>query len=438
MSSIKLSIAGLAVLATLTGCGGGAELTPQQMQKVSQFDMSKIGAFSQKLNKGMNDDELIFYAPYSIDLAKEYYQDALEAEKKDEKIAAYLQAKQALQNAYETKKMVKKYLADVADIKRRMQTQNTKEIYAGRYEDFLDDYNDLITLIDKRKTPEALEDKKTVMQEAKDLYGDAVVYRNINKAKIILDNMADDDLDELAPQHFEKAQKLYESARLRIKKEPDNKEMVKRVSKQINEAAQYAQTLAKDVFYFKELNEDELEGYFAKLHRHLAELNPKEKTNAILPLPIYAKIEYLQELEKSLEHTAQKIPAVKIKEDKSAEKVLPLATKDIEVKEDVIVDNNTTVIKKSQKDELITPEKAIEQESKEAIVVPAAVTQKSKLEAQETESKTVEQESVSPQEKSTDNTVEAKQVLKETEEPVSESAAQQAAASSIESTETTK
>ncbi len=304
MDRIKLSMAAFAIVATLSGCGGGAPLTPEQQQTLQKFDISQIEKFGERLHSAMNEDELLYYAPYSIDLAQENYQDAMQAAKKEEKMASYLQAKKALEDAYDTKKMVQKYLVDLADIQRRMDIQNTKEIFASRYENFKDDYNDLIVLIDKRETSQALEDKTSVMEEAKDLYGDAVVYRNINPAKIILEKMEDDDLDELAPVHFEKAQKLYESSRLRIKKEPDNKEMVQRVAQNTNEAAKYAQTLAKDVLHFRELNEDEQEAYFAKLHRRLAKLNPNEEQKAILPLPIYEKIDYLQELKMPSQYIA--------------------------------------------------------------------------------------------------------------------------------------
>jgi hypothetical protein len=246
----------------------------------------------------MNQDELLFYAPISIEKAKDFYEEAQEAELKDEKMVNYLNAKKSLENAYETKKLVLKYLADVIDIDKRMQKQNTKAIFPDRYSEFQDDFKELRETIDEGKASEALEDKKEVMEEAKDLYGDAVVYRNINKAKQILENMEDEDLDELAPQHFQQAQELYKQARLQIKKEPDNQELIERVSKRANEAALYAHTIAKDIFNFRELSKDEQEAYFAKLHRKLAKLNSKEDENAILPLPIYEKIDYLQDLYK--------------------------------------------------------------------------------------------------------------------------------------------
>ena len=423
MNSIKLSFAAFVVVATFSGCGGGSTLTPAQMQEVNQFDVSKIDTFAEELHKGMNDDELIFYAPYNIDLAKEYYKDALEAEKKDEKMAAYLKAKKALDDAYESKKMVKKYLADVADIDRRMQIQNTKEIFAGRYENFKDDYNDLIVLIDKRQTPEALEEKKTVMQEAKDLYGDAVVYRNINRAKIILENMEDEDLDELAPMHFEKAQQLYESSRLRIKKEPDNKEMVQRVSKQTNEAAQYAQTLAKDVFYFRELNEDEHESYFAKLHRRLSQLNPNEQTKAILPLSIYEKIDYLQEVDKPTQYIApQTLVPVETSEVIMEVEERPKTSLPKELPEEVnetIQENNTTVPEvvnleetfpkepATQEEVVVVPEKAMTKEE------PAAEQKKENPEVLEDTPKTLNEEIPEVQEALQNTSEEIKEQVKE-------------------------
>jgi hypothetical protein len=298
MTTLKLSlIASLLILTTFTACGTGPELTPEMQKEVKRFDdVTKLKELEQNIHQAMNQDELLFYAPISINQAKSYYEDAVEDDLKDEKMIDYLHAKKALKHAYETKELVKKYLADVADIERRMQIQNTKEIFPDRYEDFQDDYKDLIKTIDKGEISDALEDKKDVMEDAKDLYGDAVVYRNINKAKMILEQMDDDNLDDLAPHQYKKAQNLYKEVRLKIKKEPDDHAMIKNLAKETNESALYAQTLAKDVFNFRALNKDEQEAYFAKLHRELAKLNPNELENAILPLPLYEKINYLQDI----------------------------------------------------------------------------------------------------------------------------------------------
>jgi len=299
MKKITLSISAIILASAITGCVSAPELTPEQQKELNRFDISQIKDFGKQLNTAMNKDALLLYAPVSIEQAKEYYQDALDAELKDEKMSLYLQAKKSLEHAYETKKLVQKYLADVADIDRRMKIQNTKEIFEDRYEDFKDDEKDLVILIDKDQVSEALEDKKEVLSEAKDLYGDAVVYRNIHKARMILDSLKDEDLDELAPKHFEKAETIYEESRLSIKKEPDNKELVENLSRKTNEFALYTQTIAKDVYNFRALSKDEQELYFDKLHRNLAKLNPDEETNSILPFPIYEKIDRLQEIYKS-------------------------------------------------------------------------------------------------------------------------------------------
>ncbi|GEM_PF-2909191 len=296
LKSVKLIGIGAAIL-LLTGCGG-AKLTPQQIEEAKNFDTSKIDTFKERLHKGINEDELLFYAPYSVKLAKEYYEKAQGSKNDAEKVAAFMQAEKALQNGYETKKLVKKYLSDVQDLKERMIKQNTQAVYKSRYEDFMDDYGDLIELIDKREITKALEEKKDVMSDGMDLYGDAVVYRNINEAYLILDRMEDDDLDELAPNLFEQAERVYEESVTQIKKEPDNKELVAKLAKKTNNLAKFAETIAKEVYDFRELKEDEQEAYFVKLHKRVASLNPNEDKNPILHLPMFEKITYLEEINK--------------------------------------------------------------------------------------------------------------------------------------------
>jgi len=306
MRLIGLSIAAGILLAGLSGCGMGPTLSPAQMQKVQSFDVSQITTLGEDIHKGMNEDELLFYAPISIAQAKEDYENALSAEKKEEKMASYLAAKKELANAYETKKLVKKYLSDLAKIDNKMKALDTQEIFASRYSDFKDDYNDLIKTFDEGKVSDALEDKKEVMQNAKDLYGDAVVYRNINRAKTIMQKMSDDDFDEAVPKHYEKLEKLYEQTRLKIKREPDNKEMVKKVSKELNEFAQYTETLAKDVVKLKAIDPDDYESYLDRIHHEFASLNTNEKHESILPLSIEEKINYLKELKPQVTQAAEK------------------------------------------------------------------------------------------------------------------------------------
>ena len=295
MRLIGLSISAGILLAGLSGCGMGPTLTPAEKQKVQSFDVSQIQTLGEAIHKGMNEDELLFYAPVNIAQAKEDYENALKSEDKEEKMASYLAAKKELSNAYETKKLVKKYLSDLAKIDNKMKALDTQEIFASRYDDFKDDYNDLIKTFDEGKVSDALEDKKEVMQEAKDLYSDAVVYRNINKTKAIMQKMSDENLDEAVPKHYEKLEKLYEQTRLKIKREPDNKAMVKKVSKELNNYAEYTETLAKDVVKLKAIDPDDYETYLDKIHHEFASLNTNEKVEAILPLSIEEKINYLKE-----------------------------------------------------------------------------------------------------------------------------------------------
>ena len=316
MKLIGLSLTVGVLLAGLSGCGMGPTLTPAQMQKVKTFDVSQITTLGDAIHKGMNQDELLFYAPVNIAKAKEDYENALTSEDKEEKLASYLSAKKELANAYETKKLVKKYLSDLAVVNKKMKALDTQEIFASRYNDFKDDYNDLIKTFDEGKVSDALEDKKAVMASAKDLYGDAVVYRNINRAKTIMQKMSDDDLDESVPKHYEKLEKLYEQTRLKIKREPDNKKMVKSISKELNEFAQYTETLAKGVVKLKSIDPDDYEHYLDRMHHEVASLNKNEKVDSILPLSIEDKINYLKE------HKNKVLTQIKVK---SSTIVTPIA-----------------------------------------------------------------------------------------------------------------
>jgi len=295
MKLMGLSVTATVLLAGLSGCGMGPTLTPAQMQQVKGFNVSQITTLGDAIHKGMNQDELLFYAPISIAQAKEDYENALSSEDKQEKMASYLAAKKELTHAYETKKLVKNYLSDLAKIDNKMKALDTQEIFASRYNDFKDDYNALIKTLDEGKVSDALEDKKEVMATAKNLYGDAVVYRNINKAKSIIQRMDDDNLDEAVPKHYEKLEKLYEQTRSKIKREPDNKEMVKKVSKELNEFAQYTEVLAKDVLKLKAIDPDDYESYLDRIHHEFASLNINEKRESILSLSIEEKIDYLKE-----------------------------------------------------------------------------------------------------------------------------------------------
>lgn len=303
------------LISTLSGCGAGAELSPEQVKKVESFDVSQIDVLGDKIHEGMNQDKLLFYAPVNIVKAKDSYENALSAETKSEKMAAYLLAKKSLANAYESKKLIKRYLSDVAEINAKMKALDTQAIFSSRYDDFKNDYYDLIVTFDEGEVSDALKDKKEVMINAKDLYGDAVVYRNINQAKTIIDKLADEDLDEVIPDHYEQLEKMYENARLGIKREPDNTEATAKLSKEVNEAALYTQTLAKDVVKLKSVDVEDYEKYLDRIHHQIVLLNPHENVKSILPLSIEDKVMYLKRHMKVVEDKpAKEAKVVKVQE----------------------------------------------------------------------------------------------------------------------------
>jgi hypothetical protein len=239
-------------------------------------------------------------------------------------MALYLSAKKRLAHAYETKKLVKKYLSDVALLDTKMKKQNTAEIFASRYSDFQDDYKDLIKTIDEGEVSDALEDKKEVITKAKDLYGDAVVYRNINKAKRIMDKIEEDNLDEAVPKHYEKLQEKYEKTRLQIKREPDNIEKIKKISQALNEYAAYTLTLGKEVVKLKSVGEDdEYERYLDRIHHQIASLNKNEKEHSVLPLSLEEKILYLKDQEANALLNTHKISTAVPNKEATPEKSIP-------------------------------------------------------------------------------------------------------------------
>ena len=406
-----LSVSAAVLLAGLSGCGMGPTLTPAQMQKVQSFDVSQITTLGEAIHKGMNQDELLFYAPISIAQAKEDYESALASENKEDKLASYLAAKKELANAYETKKLVKKYLSDLAKIDNKMKALDTQEIFASRYSDFKDDYNDLIKTFDEGKVSDALEDKKEVMQNAKDLYGDAVVYRNINKAKTIMQKMSDDDLDEAVPKHYEKLEKLYEQTRLKIKREPDNKEMVKSVSKELNEFAQYTETLAKDVVKLKAIDPDEYESYLDRIHHEFASLNSDEKIESILPLSIEDKINYIKEHKPQI--TAQTKPSeqeeVTQEAEKSATIITPTAAPIVEETVPESMQNSETKVNEAKAEEATATAVAVKAPAEEAVEqAPEALQEEAKQSenAQKPEETTKQEEAIPAEKSEQVNTVE--------------------------------
>lgn len=340
MKKITSSIVVAILLSALNGCGTGAELSPEQVKKVEAFDVSQIDTIGEEIHKGMNQDELLFYAPVNIVKAKESYESALSAETKTEKMSAYLVAKKSLANAYESKKLIKRYLSEVAEIDAKMKLLDTQAIFSSRYDDFKNDYYDLIVTFDEGQVSDALKDKKEVMINAKDLYGDAVVYRNINKAKIIIEKLSDEDLDEVVPKHFEQLEKMYENARLGIKREPDNAQATAKLSKEVNETALYTQTLAKDVVKLKSIDPEDYERYLDRIHHQIIMLNAHENVKSILPLSIEDKVMYLKR-------------HIKVEEDKPAKEA---AVVEPQKTPEVSQENNVTEILPVEEAVVIVPE----------------------------------------------------------------------------------
>jgi len=382
MKQITNSIIVAMLLGALGGCGIGAEPSPDQVKKVEAFDVSHIDEIGEAIHKGMNQDKLLFYAPVNIAKAKESYESALTAESKSEKMSAYLLAKKSLANAYESKKLIKRYLGEVAEIDAKMKVLDTQAIFSSRYDDFKNDYYDLIVTFDEGQVSDALKDKKEVMISAKDLYGDAVVYRNINKAKTIIEKLADEDLDEVIPKHYDELEKMYENARLGIKREPDNAQATAKLSKEVNEAALYAQILAKDVAKLKSIDVEEYERYLDRIHHQIILLNTHENVKSILPLSIEDKVMYLKRHMKTEEDKPKKEAKIeKVREQVvEPQKTLDISqknnVKEVEPVEDVnavVEQESETVIENIQTQPEASTQETVE-EVKEVVAEPEVKT----------------------------------------------------------------
>jgi hypothetical protein len=305
MSLKKLTSSTLSTLLVssfFAACTPPPELTQKQQEQLGSFNLSQVDSFAHKIDKAINTDELSFYAPVSMKNVKSYYDSAQKEEVKSAKYASFLAAQESLEHAYKTKELVKDYCAPIFVLQEKMDKLNTKQIFESDYSSFIDGFMDVIELIDEDEITSALNLKKEVLEEGNNLHSDAIVFRNMNRAKEILESMDDNDLNDEAPNHYEKANILYYETEKKIKKDPENMDLVNRLSTKAINAALFAQTISKNVLTIKSLDVDEYENYFAKIHQKISLLNPNEEKNSILPLSFSLKVESLKsyfELEKA-------------------------------------------------------------------------------------------------------------------------------------------
>lgn len=316
----KIALSTLLISSLFLACSKTPELTPLEEQQIAQFDIKDIDAFQEKFTEGIEDERLMFYAPISTTEAIKSYEVAKSSQDKKEKYLSFMQTKKSFQKAYKTKELVVKNFDEIIIYQEKMIEIDTKLAFPERYVTFLEHFSERIKEVDSDNLPSALKEKPQLLDEAKDLYGDTIVHNNLQRVEEVIETLKLNKLTVEVPQHFEKLEKLFEKSKLEIKKDPDNREKVLKLSTEVFNYALLTQVIANDVLKLKTVNVENYENYIEEMHKTVAKLTPKDLPYSLLQLSLDKKMEEIKNIyTEREEHLKAKINVLHIKLNKAEE-----------------------------------------------------------------------------------------------------------------------
>lgn len=318
----KIALSTLLISSLFLGCTQTPEPTPEDQKQIAQFDIKDIDTFQTELTDTIDDENLMFYAPISASKAISSYEDAKSSKDKTEKYLSFQTVKKALKKALQTKELVLKNFDEIIIYQEKMIEVNVKFAFPDRYVDLLDNFSTLIKEIDNDDLPSALKEKPELLNEAKELYGDTIVYNNLQRVEEVMENIKLNKLDLQAPKHFEKLETLYEKSKQEIKQDPDNNEKVLKVATEVFNLALFTQVIANDVLKLKTVDVENYENYIEDMHKTIAKLTPKDLPYSLLQLSLEKKMQEIKLIYSEREsHLKAQLNVLNIKLNKAQEDI---------------------------------------------------------------------------------------------------------------------
>jgi len=246
-------------------------------QKAEQFagDSEKALKKAEEAYIKAKEAELDFYAPLHMEQLRETLKKArtveLEGNTK-ETIQVCAKVVALYEGALKNKEKVGTLLPALIEQKNILDDIKSMNILPSDYQSGMDDFKELISLIEAGEQDKANKDSAAVLKDLQEIELDTMMTQHWQPAKDTLDKAEDEDADTKAAITYEHAEQLVDSSEQQIHLHYKDHELVTKTGKEALRAAQHALYIGREVSTLIRMNETQAETAALKFESYLADI----------------------------------------------------------------------------------------------------------------------------------------------------------------------
>ena len=278
-------------LLLISVCTASLMMTGCATKKIANSDVfdslanEKAEQFAGDSEKALNDaenaytqakkDELDFYAPLHMQELRDTLKKARTVELEgnaDETIRVSAKVMALAEAGLKNKQKVEALLPALITQKNTLDEIKANNILPSDYQSAMDDFKELISLIEAGEETKATQGSQAVLAELQELELNTMLAQHWQPAKDTLDKAEDEDADSNAVKTYEYAEQLVDTAERQIRQNYTDRELTAKTGKDALRAAQHALFIGREVTTLVKMNSAQAEDVALKFEDYLGDI----------------------------------------------------------------------------------------------------------------------------------------------------------------------
>ena len=254
--------------------------------KAEQFagDSEKALDNAEQAYKSAKDAELDFYAPLHMEQLRDALKQAraLELEgKTTETVKVSAKVVTLYEGGLQNKQKAEGQLPALIQQKATLDEIKANNVLPGEYKTAMDDFKELISLIETGDEAKAAKDSEAVLKDLQAIELDVMLTQHWQPAKKTLDKAEKEDADSNATKTFEYAENLVQNAERIIRQSYTDRELVEKTGKDALRAAQHALFIGREVATLVSMNKAQAETVALQFEDYLGQIGSAIKADDV-------------------------------------------------------------------------------------------------------------------------------------------------------------
>lgn len=254
--------------------------------KAEQFagDSEKALDNAEQAYKSAKDAELDFYAPLHMEQLRDALKQAraLELEgKTTETVKVSAKVVTLYEGGLQNKQKAEGQLPALIQQKATLDEIKANNVLPGEYKAAMDDFKELISLIETGDEAKAAKDSEAVLKDLQAIELDVMLTQHWQPAKKTLDKAEKEDADSNATKTFEYAENLVQNAERIIRQSYTDRELVEKTGKDALRAAQHALFIGREVATLVSMNKAQAETVALQFEDYLGQIGSAIKADDV-------------------------------------------------------------------------------------------------------------------------------------------------------------